>query len=157
MDARGEQSPPSITPFARGAIAEASRDWPFGTPDRVTVVADSGGVIGIALSRSHHGERFDVRLAQVHDDVLLRVANALARLLTAAEACGRVAIDLWMVLPEGAQVPDAQTPQVPRNVQVTRDLTIPAANDETEQLAKSWYREIRRAFGIPDYEPGGTA
>lgn len=153
MNARDEQSPPTITPFARGIVAEAHCNWPFGTPDRVTVVADSGGVIGISYSRGHHGERFGVRLDPMHDEVLLPLARAMSTILTAAEACGRVAIDLWMLLPEGAQVSDARTARDLRQVQVMRSLTIPASDEEVQQLARSWYREIRRGFGIADYEP----
>ena len=114
----------------------------------------AGGVIGIAIRRGHSGERFDVRLGVILDEVLVPAANAIAKILTAAEACGRVAIDLWMILPDGAQVSEAWREPIPREIQVTRDLTVPASDETREQLARSWHREIRRAFGIPDYEPG---
>ncbi len=154
MGARDEQAPPTVAPFARGVIVEAQRDCPYGTADKVTTVADAGGVIGIAIRRGHSGERFDVRLGVILDEVLVPAANAIAKILTAAEACGRVAIDLWMILPDGAQVSEAWREPIPREIQVTRDLTVPASDETREQLARSWHREIRRAFGIPDYEPG---
>ena len=81
---------------------------------------------------------------------------AIAKLLRQAEAYGRVAVDLWMLLPSDDNVHEQQIDKVPRELYVARELTVPADEDEVDGLALSWHRELQRAMGIVKYEDDQT-
>ena len=86
------------------------------------------------------------------EDELKPLARAVAELLRQAEAYGRVAVDVWMLLPSSANVREQQIDNVPRELYVARELTVPANEDEVDGLALSWHRELQRAMGIVKYE-----
>ena len=143
---------PTITPFARGTVVTAAQETGISRPDTVTLIADSGGVLGIALARGVHGDHPTVLLQALLEDELKPLARAIAELLGHAEAYGRVAVDLWVVFPSTAHVREQQIDSIPRQLQVTREVTVPAGDDDTEALALSWHRELQRAIGIVKYE-----
>jgi hypothetical protein len=143
---------PALTPFARGADVSAAQETGIGRSDSVTLVADSGGVIGVSQARGAHGDQPMVLLQAILEDELRPLARTLADLLRQAEAYGRVAVDLWMLLPPKSHVREQQIVDVPRELYVARELTVPADEDEIEALALSWHRELQRAIGIVKYE-----
>ena len=71
------------------------------------------------------------------EDELKPMARAIAELLDQAEAYGRVAVDLWEVFPSTAHVREQQIADIPRQLQVTRELTVPAGDDDADALALS--------------------
>jgi hypothetical protein len=91
------------------------------------------------------------------EEELKPLARAIATLLSQAEAYGRVAVDLWMLLPSKANVREQQIDSVPRELHVARELTVPAEEDEVGELALSWHRELQRAMGIVKYEDDQTS
>jgi hypothetical protein len=97
-----------------------------------------------------------VLLQAVLDDELKPLADAIAQLLRQAEAYGRIAVDLWMVLPSNANVREQRIDNAPRELYVARELTVPADDDEIDGLALSWHRELQRAMGIVKYEDDQT-
>lgn len=143
---------PAITPFARGAVVTAARQTGIDRPDSVTLVADSGGVLGVAVARGIHGKHPAVLLQAMLENELKPLTTAIAELLRQAEAYGRVAVDLWMLLPSSANIREQQIDSVPRGLHVARELTVPADMDEVDGLALSWHRELQRAIGIVKYE-----
>ncbi|MDQ6805506.1 MAG: hypothetical protein M3065_11200 [Actinomycetota bacterium] len=143
---------PAIAPFARGAVVTAAQQTGIDRPDSVALVADSGGVLGIAVARGVAGDHAVVLLQAMLEDELKPLARAIAKLLRQAEAYGRVAVDLWMLLPSGANVREQQIDTVPRELYVARELTVPADEDDVDALALSWHRELQRAMGIVKYE-----
>ena len=145
-----------ITPFARGAVVTAAQQTGIDRPDSVTLVADSGGVLGVAVARGVAGDHPVVLLQAMLEDELKPIARAIAHLLRQAEAYGRVAVDLWMLLPSTASVHEQQIADVPRELYVGRELTVPAHEDDVEALALSWHRELQRAMGIVKYENDQT-
>jgi len=147
---------PTITPFARGAVVTAAQLTGIDRPDSVTLVADSGGVLGVAVARGVYGEHPVVLLQAMLEDELKPIARAIAELLRQAESYGRVAVDLWMLLPSNANVHEQQIDDVPRELYVGRELTVPADEDDVEALALSWHRELQRAMGIVKYEDDQT-
>jgi Putative DNA-binding domain len=151
-----ERHAPAIAPFARGAVVTAAQQTGIDRPDSVTLVADSGGVLGVAVARGVAGDRPVVLLQEMLEDELKPIARAIADLLRQAEAYGRVAVDLWMVLPSSAMVREQQIENVPRELYVARELTVPANEDDVDALALSWHRELQRAMGIVKYEDDQT-
>ena len=151
-----ERQAPVITPFARGAVVTAAQQTGIERPDSVTLVADSGGVLGVAVARGVAGDHPVVLLQAMLEDELKAIARAVADLLRQAEAYGRVAVDLWMLLPSNASVHEQQIADVPRELCVGRELTVPADEDDVEALALSWHRELQRAMGIVKYENDQT-
>lgn len=151
----GRQAP-AIAPFARGAVVTAAQQTGIDRPDSATLVADSGGVLGVAVGRGVHGDHPVVLLQAMLEDELKPLARAIAKLLRQAEAYGRVAVDLWMLLPSDANVHEQQIDKVPRELYVARELTVPAGEDEVDGLALSWHRELQRAMGIVKYEDDQT-
>lgn len=155
-----DYQPPTIEPFGRGITVRASQETGIDRSDTVTLIADSGGVLGIALSRGSLGDQPTVLLNAMLDTDLVPLASAVASVLSGAEAYGRAAVDLWMVLPNGGHVLDRKTSTFPRASHVARDLTAPADDDEVQALALSWHRELQRTAGILKYEgepPAGQA
>jgi Putative DNA-binding domain len=147
---------PEITPFARGAVVAATQQTGTDRPDSVTLVADSGGVLGVAVARGVYGDHAVVLLQAILEDELKPIAHAIADLLRQAEAYGRVAVDLWVLLPSTAGVHEQQIADVPRELYVGRELTVPADEGDVEALALSWHRELQRAMGIVKYENDQT-
>ena len=45
-----------------------------------------------------------------------------------------------------------QAIEVPRELHVSRELTIPATSTEVAELARYWHREIQRNAGIVKFE-----
>jgi hypothetical protein len=150
-----ERVAPSIAPFARGVVVRAGQHTGIERPDTVTLVADSGGTVGIALARGVHGEHPTVLLNAILEDELKPLARAIAGLLRQAEAYGRVAVDLWMLMPDTAHIREQQIDGEPQ-LHVTRELTVPVDSAETDALALSWHRELQRAIGIVKYESDQT-
>jgi hypothetical protein len=83
---------------------------------------------------------------------LKTVARPFADVLRQAEAYGRVAVDLWMLSPSNANVHEQQIEDVPRELHVARELTVPAHQDGGHGLALAWHRELQRPIGIVKYE-----
>jgi hypothetical protein len=152
-----DRQAPAIAPFARGTVVTAAQQTGIDRPDSVTLVADSGGVLGVAVARGVHGDRPVVLLQGMLEEELKPLARAIATLLSQAEAYGRVAVDLWMLLPSKANVREQQIDSVPRELHVARELTVPAEEDEVGELALSWHRELQRAMGIVKYEDDQTS
>lgn len=146
-----EREGPWITPFARGVVVEATQQTGVDRPDRVAFVVDTGGVFGISLARGVHGERPTVLLNAILEDELMPLARAITELLRQAEAIGRVAVDLWMLMPKTVAVHEQETDGKPQ-LQITRELTVPTSAGEAEALALSWHRELQREIGIVKYE-----
>jgi hypothetical protein len=61
-----------------------------------------------------------------------------------------------MLLPSNANVHEQQIEDVPRELYVARELTVPADEDGVDGLALSWHRELQRAMGIVKYEDDQT-
>lgn len=150
-----ERVTPAIAPFARGVVVRAAQHTGIDRPDTVTLVADSGGTVGIALARGVHGEHPTVLLNAILEDELKPLARAIADLLRQAEAYGRVAVDLWMLMPDTAHIREQLIDGEPQ-LHVTRELTVPVDSAETDVLALSWHRELQRAIGIVKYERDQT-
>jgi hypothetical protein len=85
-----ERQAPVITPFARGAVVTAAQQTEIDRPDSVTLVADSGGVLGVGVARGVYGDHPVVLLQAMLDDELKPLARAIAEFLRQAEAYGRV-------------------------------------------------------------------
>lgn len=143
---------PWVEPFGRGVVVRGSQETGIGRADSVTLVADSGGVVGVALGRGAHGDHPMLLIGAMLEDELAPLASALARLLEGAEAYGRAAVDLWLIMPRGANVREQQVSEVPRELRVARELTVPADEDEVGALALLWHRELQRSAGIVKYE-----
>jgi hypothetical protein len=143
---------PAITPFARGAVVTAAKQTGLDRPDSVTLVADSGGVLGVAVARGVYGERPVVLLQAMLENELKPLASAISELLRQAEAYGRVAVDLWMLLPSSTNIREQELESIPRELHVARELTVPAEAGEIDGLALSWHRELQRAIGIVKFE-----
>lgn len=144
--------PPWVEPFGRGVVARGSQDTGIDRADTITAVADSGGVIGISVGRRPRGNPAAVLLHAVLEDELIPLASGLASALRASEAYGRVAIGLWVSLPRGGHFTDQAIASVPRHTRVSRELTVPAGDDEVRALAMSWHRELQRTVGVTKYE-----
>jgi hypothetical protein len=145
-----------MTPFARGDVVTAAQQTGIGRLDSVTLVADSGGVLGIAVARGITGEHPVVMLQAMLEDELKPIARAIADLVRQAEAYGRIAVDLWMLLPSNVNVHEQQIDDVPRALHVGSELTVPANEDGVDGLALSWHRELQRAMGIVKHEDDQT-
>jgi len=148
---------PYATSFGRGVVVRGSQETGIGRADEATLVADSGGVIGISLRRGAHGDRPTVLLQAVLEDELLPLANALSALLVQAEAYGRVVVDLWLVMTRHAEIHRAVVGGIEREMRVSRELTVPAAEEEVRALAEAWHRELQRNVGIAKFEGERTA
>ena len=143
---------PYPTPFGRGVVVRGSQETGIGRADEVTLVADSGGVIGISMRRGAHGDHPTVLLQAVLEDELLPLTTSLSALLEQAEAYGRAVVDLWLVMARGVQVHRAVVAGMDREMHVSREVTIPADEDEVRALAESWHRELQRNVGIAKFE-----
>jgi hypothetical protein len=108
------------------------------------------------VARGVAGDHPVVLLQAMLEDELKPIAFAIAGLLHQAEAYGRVAVDLWMLLPSTASMRQQEIADVPRELYVGRELTVPADEDDIEALALSWHRELQRAMGIVKYEDDQT-
>jgi hypothetical protein len=106
-------------------------------------------VIGISMRRGAHGT---VLLQAVLEDELLPLTTSLSALLQQAEAYGRAVVDLWLVMARGVQVHRAAAAGMDREMHVSRELTVPADEDEVRALAESWHRELQRNVGIAKFE-----
>jgi hypothetical protein len=146
-----ERQAPAIDPFARGVVVRAAQHTGIERPDTVALVADSGGTVGIALSRAVHGDHPMVLLNALLEDELRPLAHAIATLLQQAEAYGRAAVDMWMLMPDTAVIREQEIDGRPE-LHVTRELTVPGDADEADALALSWHRELQRAIGIVKFE-----
>jgi hypothetical protein len=88
----------------------------------------------------------------MYEDELLPLARELNVLLGQAEAVGRVLADVWVLL--SSDVPTTGGPEIIGGaVHCSREITVPAEDDDVRQLARSWHREIQRELGIHKYEP----
>ena len=90
-------------------------------------------------------------LNALFEDELRPLARAIATLLQQAEAYGRAAVDMWMLMPDTAVIREQEIDARPE-LHVTRELTVPGDADEAEALALSWHRELQRAIGIVKFE-----
>lgn len=145
---------PRVEPFGRGVVVRGWQDIASDRRDSVTAVADSGGVVGLGVARGTHGEGGSVLLNAMLEEELQPLATALAGLLERAEAYGRAAVDLWLVLPRGASI-QGGAGGMPRELKVTpveRELTVPTDAGEVRELALSWHRQLQRTAGVVKYE-----
>ncbi len=98
----------------------------------------------------HDGTPF-AKLASLLDEQLSPIAGTVAALLGDAEAYGRVATDLQIMVPfRGAF--DEQQQQVRGVLHVESELVSPADDGEVERMVGVWYRELQRSIGIEAYE-----
>lgn len=81
---------------------------------------------------------------------LIGLALAVAGMLREAEAYGRALVE--MVVVRGQATTSGQHRALGRLLHVARELTVPADEDEVRELAQAWYREMRRAAGIEQFE-----
>lgn len=143
---------PWLESFGRAVVARVEQQTGTSTRDRATVVADSGGVLAIELRRGQRGSRATVLLQAMLEDEIRPLATMIAALLYEAEAYGRVAVDLSLILPSHAVVHEQAREAIPRGLHVARELAIPADEDEVAALARAWHRELQREFGVVKFE-----
>jgi hypothetical protein len=130
------------------------QEGPGGSGTDSFVVLDSAGVMATAIRRRPFGgDRPTVLVEAMLKEDLLPQAHALAELLEAAEAIGRAAADVWVLLSDDDIPTTIGSSQLAEgSLHVSREITIPASADEVEDLARSWHREIQRNMGIAKYE-----
>jgi hypothetical protein len=142
---------PQIETFGRAVAARLSAQHP--APRTATVVADSGGVVGIVKTySSQDGRPPTILVNALLDDEIKPLLATLADLLYEAEAFGRVAVDLWIQRPHKSDVREQVRESVPVGLHVAGELTIPAEDSEVNALAHAWHRELQREFGIVKFE-----
>jgi hypothetical protein len=142
---------PRLEPFGRAIAAQVVQETGIEGRDRATVIADSGGVVAVELVRG--GRRYgSVLLQAMLDDEILPLATTLARLLKQAEAHGRVAVDLWLVLAPKTTVQEQRRDSLSRPLHAAGELSVPADDDDIEALARQWHRELQRTVGVVKYE-----
>lgn len=146
----GRQTP-YPTPIGRGIVVRGSQEVHANCADEATLVADSGGVIGLSIRRGSLSGQPTLLLNAALEEELMPLATALSSLLNQAEAYGRAVVDLWLLTARGVQVPGAAS-EGDHQVHVSRELTVPADDDEVRALAESWHRELQRNFGIVKFE-----
>lgn len=148
-----ERDGPELFPFGRAISVRVLQAGPGGSVDRAQVFADSGGVVAAGLTRGplRSGDPPPVMLETVLGTELLPLVSALAHLLRAAEAYGRAALDLWVLLSEEAKL-HGEHRKTERDLHVSRELTIPADEDEVREVALQWHRELQRTAGIAQFE-----
>jgi hypothetical protein len=143
---------PHLEPFGRAIAARVSQHRDSQHRDAVTVVADSGGVVGVELRRgAHPGETRPILLESMLEDELRPLVATLAALLYEAEAYGRAAVDLWIVRPPKSTIRGQARETVPQ-LHVAGELTVPADEAEAAALAHAWHRELQREIGVVKFE-----
>jgi hypothetical protein len=145
-----------LEPRGRGLVAQnESRD----TADqvhRLTIAADSLGVIGARFVTPRH-------VGLIQSEVLRRehirpMINNVADLLERASIVGRVVGDLWVSLPGDLWIdgephpPRKQAPEKMRDLHASGELVLPADDDARADLGRKWEREIARGVGIARWE-----
>ena len=148
MFARNEQ----LLPYGRAIAAEVAQTGLSSSEDRVTVLADSNGVVAASLLRGRDGSDPAYLLIQAMlKDELVPLARCIAGVLHDAEAFGRAAVDLWLVSGQDEQI-SGQQREIRKEIHVARELVIPADEEEVLELAAQWHRELQREIGIVKYE-----
>jgi hypothetical protein len=143
---------PDLASYGRAIAAIVKQEKGGQASDVATVLADSGGVVGIELRRGTIRDDTPGFITNaILDGELRPLAVALIETLTAAEAIGRSVVDLWILTPADSRSFGGGH-RVPRDLHVAREVTIPADADEVAALAESWHREVQRALGIVKYE-----
>lgn len=138
--------------FARAIVVRLSQDTGGEGKDQATIVADSGGVLGVELRRgAFRADSPNVTLSALLDDNLIPLAATLSDMLVEAEGYGRAIVDLWLLIPPKGDIAGRRR-EIPRALYASRDLTVPAGADEVQELAHSWHRELQRAIGIIKFE-----
>jgi hypothetical protein len=143
---------PEIRPHGRAVAAQVVKSTDITHGDSSIVIADSGGVFAIQLRRgTSKGKRPTVLLQAMVDENIRPLVHEMARLLSSAEAIGRVVMDMWLIMPRDGQVYPGDRPML-GELHVAGELVIPAGHDEAEGLTLAWHREIQRSVGIIKFE-----
>jgi hypothetical protein len=143
---------PHREPYGRAIAARVSQHRDLQHRDAVTVIADSGGVVGVELRRgAHSGETRPILLDAMLEEEIRPLVTTLAALLYEAEAYGRAAVDLWIVRPPKAEIRGQLRETLP-HLHVAGELTIPVDEDEGAALAHRWHRELQREIGVVKFE-----
>jgi hypothetical protein len=138
-------------PFGRGIAARVIQQKGGSATDSALVAADSAGVIGARIRwGTEGGDDPSVTLDQL-DTEFGTLARALVGGLSAAEAFGRSVAEVRLNLPDKGRIYGAQL-RGPRQLHASRELTVPADDEEIAALAASWHREFQRALGVESYE-----
>jgi hypothetical protein len=98
-----------------------------------------------------HDDKPSIAIQRTLDDEIRPLARFVADALAEAEAFGRAIVEVFILLPEEAQVYGAQR-EVPRVLYASRELTVPADDEEVDALAQAWHRELQRGVGIAAHE-----
>jgi hypothetical protein len=138
-------------PFGRGIAARVIQQTGSDTTNSALAAADSVGVIGARIRWGpDHGDPPSVHLDQLRTH-LEQLATTLADGLGRAEAYGRSVADVYLSLPEKGRLHGGRISAPPR-MHASRELTIPATEDDVAALAASWHREFQRTVGLESYE-----
>jgi len=145
----------TVEPAPRGVIATGvlRSAWDHDQRDEVCLVADSGGVIAGRFKRMKEGREL-LLLDRLRADTLEPLLRVLAEALAEAEAFGRSAWDVFVLLPHEIRIPDEQR-GAQRIVHMGAELTIPASDDEVAGLAHRLMREYARGAGLRAWEGAG--
>jgi hypothetical protein len=140
---------PYLEAHGRAMVARTEQVQPTGARHTATIVMDSAGVFG---AEYRFGNRKDdvpsLHVEGILHAAIVPLATKLTVLLQEAEAFGRAATDLWVMLPPKTRPPGPSSP----GVHVSSEITIPADEEEVIGMARAWHRELQRNFGIAKYE-----
>jgi hypothetical protein len=139
---------PWIEPYGRGVVARVRASGAGFADERTAAILDARGLVAFELRRKAP----TMALAGSLDEDVRPLARALADALVDAEAYGRAVVGLRFALATDGRLLGQVRDDCSPVVQVQREVTIPADEDEVEQLAQAWYRELQRSFGIEAFE-----
>ena len=145
-----------VEPRGRGLIAYCQVRDTADQDHRLTIAADSLGVVGAQLIAPRNNG-----VVQAH--VLRRtnirpLIDAAVALLERASIVGRVVGDLWVSLPGDVRIeneprpPRDRAPERMRDIHASSEIVLPADEDARADLGRRWEREIARGVGIARWE-----
>jgi hypothetical protein len=144
-----------IEPAPRGVVVTRVAQHPRvrDQRDEVRLVADSGGVVAGRFGRGKSGREV-LDLDRLRAGTLEPLVGALAQALQDAEAYGRSAWHVFVLLPHEIEI-DGQRHGPQRISHRGGELTVPADDQDVAALARRVAREYARAAGLEVWEGEG--
>lgn len=145
-----------LQPYGRAIVARVIQLTGIDSANGAAIVADSGGVFGVAIDTGlHAGDRPAVLAEGMLAESIRPLASAISNMLLQAETRGRAVVDLWCMFPGNEPIHGPARQPFDRRLHASRELTVPADEAEIEALAASWHRELQREMGLARYEDSG--
>lgn len=114
--------------------------------------ADSTGVLGAAVRKRFLGSGALVSIEEHLQPMIGLMTEQLTTALEAAEAYGRAAWRVNILLPVDASV-EGQSVHPARFFFAAGELTTPSDEEARQTLVDAWLREYMREAGVPQWEP----